>query len=109
MVAAIQETKLRNIFDIFIKHIWGNTSYKCSFIPAIGALRGILMIWDDEVVDFGDSLEGAYSITTKFKNKAYDVQWVNTNMYCPVEYNEKDDFWGELVAVGVGRPSLVSM
>lgn len=99
MAVDIQETKLQTILEEFIKHVWGNREWKWNFIPSIGALGGILTIWDDTTLEFVATIEGAYTLSTKFKNKSNSVEWVHTNIYRPMEYREKYDFWGELATV----------
>lgn len=39
-------------------------------------------------------------MSIEFKTKETQEVWIHTNIYGPVDYVEKEEFWGELAAVG---------
>lgn len=43
---------------------------------------------------------GAYTLSVFFECKESGIYWVFTNVYAPVNNQEKADFWGELYAIG---------
>lgn len=60
----------------------------------------MLVIWDGSMLTYVEHLEGAYSLSIKFSNCEDQVEWVQSNIYGPTAYSEKEDLWGELEAIG---------
>ncbi|KAL5715982.1 hypothetical protein ACHQM5_017730 [Ranunculus cassubicifolius] len=100
-VVALQETKREEMVDGFKKFLWGNKPCKWVEVPSIGRSGGILTLYDPDILEAEETLVGAYSLSIVFRVKKTNFKWVFTNIYAPVDYNEKPDFWGELSAIGV--------
>lgn len=96
----VQETKTQTISGALIKNLWGNRECDWAFIPAIGASGDILTIWDTQKLEKLDELEGAYTLSIKLRNRGNKEIWKHTNVYAPIGYVEKQDFWNELAAAG---------
>lgn len=83
-----------------VKHLWGNRPCKWAYVGAMGTSGGILIIWDDSKVDIIDTIEGQFSLTVKLRNREDNREWMHTNIYRPVDHQDKEDFWVELAAIG---------
>lgn len=62
-IGLIQETKLRSMFDSIVKEIWGPSTmdnWICG--EAIGALGGILVIWNRAIFNKIDHRVGIYPL-----------------------------------------------
>lgn len=90
-VIAIQETKLQEVSENAIKHLWGNINYKWEHVLAQRASGGLLTIWDAKKVKKISSLAGALSLSVEFENRGNNTRWIHTNIYGPVGNIEKKE------------------
>lgn len=67
---------------------------------SLGASGGLLTIWDDTKIESVDSLEGAFSLSNKFRNKEDGGLWIHSNVYGSVDQCDKEEFRGKLAAIG---------
>jgi hypothetical protein len=72
----------------------------CQFAqhPAIGTRGGILLLWDDAVVQATDVSISVYSLSATIKIINSNVSYKLTMVYGPTRGNLKDAFFAELVA-----------
>jgi exonuclease III len=98
-IVCLQETKLQPISQFDACYIGGNRLRSFAEKPAIGTRGGILLLWDNTVVDVTNV------ITTEFCMSA-DVHVLNSNgegdfkitgVYGPTASNRKHDFFNELI------------
>lgn len=82
------------------KHLWGTRLFKWEAVPANGASRGLLTMWDATKVGQIDILEGEFSLSIVFRNVFGNTIWVHTNVYGLVDHKEKHSYWQELAAGG---------
>lgn len=92
-VVEIHKTKFQVITEELSNTLW-------AYIPSIGTSGGCLTIWDERLLEMLNCLDGAYSLTIKFRNKEDNVEWILTNIYGPIEYIEKEDVWCEIAVIG---------
>ncbi|KAJ9681633.1 hypothetical protein PVL29_017839 [Vitis rotundifolia] len=64
-----------------------------------GAAGGILVFWDNRMVELVDLEKGKFSISCRFKNCGDGSKWVFTGVYGPVCSREREGFWEELGAI----------
>ncbi|RVX15145.1 hypothetical protein CK203_008053 [Vitis vinifera] len=64
-----------------------------------GAAEGILVFWDNRLVELVGWEEGVFSISCRFKNCVDGVVWVFTGVYGPVCSGDREEFWEELGSV----------
>ncbi|RVW46613.1 Transposon TX1 uncharacterized 149 kDa protein [Vitis vinifera] len=64
-----------------------------------GAIGGILVFWDNRVVELVGWETGVFSISCRFKNCIDGVVWVFTGVYGPVCSGDREEFWEELGSV----------
>ena len=60
---------------------------------------GILVFWDNQVLELLDMELRAFSVSCCFKNCEDNFIWMFIGVYNPVLAKERDDFWNELGAI----------
>ena len=60
-----------------------------------GAIGGIMVFWDNRMVELVDLEEREFSISCRFKNCVDGLVWVFCGVYGPVCNRDKEDFWEE--------------
>ena len=68
-------------------------------IDAGGASGGILIFWDNRILELLELERGVYSISGRFRNVEDDFIWVFTGVYGLVISRAKEEFWEELGAI----------
>ena len=64
-----------------------------------GAVGGIMVFWDNRMVELIDLEEGEFSILCRFKNCVDGLVWVFYGVYGPVCNRDKKDFWEEFGSI----------
>ena len=64
-----------------------------------GAPGGIMIFWDNRVLELLELERGVYSISGCFRNVEDGFIWVFTGVYRPVLLRVKEEFWEELGAI----------
>ncbi|RVW56016.1 LINE-1 reverse transcriptase-like [Vitis vinifera] len=64
-----------------------------------GAAGGVLVFWDNRVVDLLEVEEGIFSVSCLFKNCMDGMRWVFTGVYGPVCRRDREVFWEELGSI----------
>ena len=57
-----------------------------------GAAGGVLVFWDNIVVELLEVEEGMFSVSCRFKNCVNELMWVFTGMYRPMCSRDREDF-----------------
>ncbi|RVW18196.1 hypothetical protein CK203_064389 [Vitis vinifera] len=60
---------------------------------------GLLLFWDNRVLENLEVESEGYSISVRFRNCANGFSWIFSRVYGPVIGSEKEDFWEELGAI----------
>ncbi|RVX09662.1 F-box protein [Vitis vinifera] len=68
-------------------------------VDARGAAGGLLLLWDNRVLENLEVERGGYSISIRFRNCVDGFTWIFSGVYGPVISSEKEDFWEELSAI----------
>ena len=63
------------------------------------AAGGIVVFWDNRVLDLVDIQKGLFSISYIFKNCEDGFMWMFTGVYDPILRRERESFWEELGAI----------
>jgi exonuclease III len=68
--------------------------------PAVGTRGGILLLWDDRVVELSniEPTEYCLSASVHIINSSGEGDFKITTVYGPTAYNQKDDFFAELIS-----------
>eukprot|EP00261_Vitis_vinifera_P015577 XP_010644033.1 PREDICTED: uncharacterized protein LOC104877467 [Vitis vinifera] len=64
-----------------------------------GVLGGILVFWDNRILELLELERGVYTILGHFRNVEDDYIWVFIGVYGPVLSKAKEEFWEELGAI----------
>jgi len=95
-VFSIQETKLEVVDDVLCRTLWGSDDVSYSFKLLVGALGGILTMWDSSVVDIWMSLILSNALIVKGKFIKNNVDFVMANVYAPCDNRGRQLLWNEL-------------
>ncbi|XP_026405470.1 uncharacterized protein LOC113300482 [Papaver somniferum] len=95
-IIILQETKMMHCSSWDIKQICGYKNIGWTIQHSVGKSGGMLILWDRDFVEVGDSLVGDYTLSIHCSNKFDNFQWVLTNVYGPNNPIERSDFWIEL-------------
>jgi len=84
LVFCIQETKLQQFDDFVCRSLWGSESVGYSYRPSIGAVGGIITLWNSFEVDVSVtmSFENVLIIKGRFLNSGVDFAIVNVYAPC---------------------------
>ena len=64
-----------------------------------GAVGGIVVFWDNRVLDLVYLQKGMFSISYIFKNCEDGFMWTFTRVYGPTTRRDRECFWEELGAI----------
>ena len=97
-IVCLQETKLE-LVDPFIASFLGVHNRK-NFVqrPATGTRGGILLLWDESVVDVKDVCIGTFFLSCKVTIVSSTTTFKLTTVYGPTRSNLKDAFFQELIS-----------
>ncbi|OVA11388.1 hypothetical protein BVC80_8579g14 [Macleaya cordata] len=87
---------MMKVTDYFIKTIWGGNNFGWRWIPSIGRSGGLILIWDEDILNLEDEQIGNHSISVQFGNIDDNFKWGLTNAYAPNESTGRKNFWKEL-------------
>ncbi|RVW81980.1 hypothetical protein CK203_033216 [Vitis vinifera] len=60
---------------------------------------GVVVLWDNWVLDLLQEEVGAYSISCHFQNYEDDFKWAFTRVYGHILSEEKEAFWAKLIGI----------
>ena len=68
-------------------------------INSRGAAGGVLVFWDNRVVELLEVEEGMFTVSCQFKNSVDGLRWVFTGVYGPVCRRDREAFWEEFGSI----------
>ena len=80
-IVCLQETKLELINKGVICSLWGGQHVDWLYLCSMGASGGVLLMWDNRVVDKVEEAVGHFSVSCKFKNVVDNFVWAFTGDY----------------------------
>lgn len=95
-IACLQETKLSNINTSLALFLGAYKLNAFAYKPSNGTRGGILLLWNENVVDISDVRIGRYSITAEVTNRHDTSTYTLTTVYGPSKRTEKDMFLNHL-------------
>jgi hypothetical protein len=66
-VVCLQETKLDQVDLQMVRSLWGSPFVEWEFLPASGSAGGVLMLWDNRVLEKVDSVVNQFSVSCLWK------------------------------------------
>ena len=97
-IVCLQETKLQLVDDFTASHLGGHRLKKFAQRPAIGTKGGILLLWDENVVQVTNVVIATYSISATVALVESGISFKLTTVYGPTRNNLKAEFYSEIVA-----------
>ena len=97
-VVCLQETKLDDIDQFTAAYLGGYRLKSFAQRPADGTRGGILMLWDDNVVQVSNIVATEFCLSATILIRQTGVSFKITSVYGPTAYARKDDFFAELIA-----------
>ena len=82
-IVCLQETKLELINRGVIFSLWGGHHVDWLYLGSVGASGGVLLMWDNRVVEKLEEAVGRFSVSCKFKNVVDQFVWAFTGVYGP--------------------------
>lgn len=98
-IVCLQETKLSQIDDSLVRSVGGRMLRSYSFLPAggvSGTRGGILILWNDDVINIDSIDKKDFSLTANVTIKATEVLSLLTVVYGPTREQEKPQFLQEI-------------
>jgi hypothetical protein len=92
-VVCLQETKLDHMDLLLVRSLWSNPYVGWEVINAVNTAGGILLMWDQRVVDKIDSFLGTFSVSCKWKGVADGFEWSCTGVYGPIGETQRGALW----------------
>ncbi|KAJ9708014.1 hypothetical protein PVL29_000195 [Vitis rotundifolia] len=98
-LVCLLETKVKEMSLQMVKSVGVGRFLNWASVDARGAAGGLLILWDNRVLEKLEVETGGYSISVRFRNCADGFSWIFSGVYGPVLGSEKEDFWEELGAI----------
>ena len=95
-IVCLQETKMDLINRGVISSLWGGQHVDWLYLGSVGASGGVLLMWDNRVVDKVEEAVGRFSVSCKFKNVVDHFFWAFTGVYGPNSDRDRSFLWEEL-------------
>ena len=98
-LVCLLETKVKDVSLQLVKSVGVGRFLNWASVDARGAAGGLLLFWDNRVLEKLEIESGEYSISVRFRNCTDGFSWIFSGVYGPVIGSEKEDFWEELGAI----------
>ena len=98
-MVCLQETKIKEMTTGLVRSLRVGRHLDWKTDNSRGVTRGILVFWDNIMIELVDLEEGDFLISCQFKNCVDGVVWVFTGVYGPVCSRDREDFWEELGSI----------
>ncbi|XP_071739306.1 uncharacterized protein [Rutidosis leptorrhynchoides] len=95
-VVLIQERKCNRVDDKWIEFIWGSSNVRYLQKEKVGQSGGMLLLWDPNIVDVMDAVEGQFFLAIRGKWQGKMNETIVVNVYGPHKDDEKKKFWDSL-------------
>ena len=98
-IVYLQETKLEMITTGLVQSLWRCTYAEWCNVAYVGALGGILLMWDKRVVTKKDVCVGNFVAASSFKNVDDGLEWAFAGVYGPNRDTLRRLLWEELAGL----------
>ncbi|WJZ80362.1 hypothetical protein VitviT2T_000290 [Vitis vinifera] len=98
-LVCLQETKIQEMSKGIICSLGVGRYLDWGAVDSRGAAGGIVVFWDNRVLELVDIHKGGCSISCIFKNSEDGFMWMFTGVYGPILRRERESFWEELGAI----------
>ena len=97
----LQESKLHGISDRGVAEIWGRRYVNGVAVDAVGAARGLLLMWDTRSVPVLNSWQGAFSLSVLVEDQTNNSKWLLTSVKCWIRLGGGGTVLGASVEIGM--------
>jgi hypothetical protein len=98
-IVCLQETKLEMITNDLVQSLWSCPYVEWSYVASIGALGGILLMWDRRVVSKVEVCQGNFMAACSFRNVDDGMEWAFAGVYGPNRDAHRRQLWEELAGL----------
>ena len=98
-VVYLQETKIKDMNMGIVRSLGVGRHIDWRAINSRGAAGGVLVFWDNRVVELLEVEEGMFTVSCQFKNSVDGLRWVFTGVYGPVCRRDREVFWEEFRSI----------
>ena len=98
-LVCLLETKVKEMSQQMVNSVGIGRFLNWVSVDARGTTGGLLLLWDNRVLENLEVERGGYSISIRFRNCVDGFTWIFSGVYGPVISSEKEDFWEELSAI----------
>ena len=98
-IVCFQETKLKGMSRNIVRSLWGWSHVDWCCLDSNGALGGILIMWDNRVVEKVEDCVGAYTLAVSFRDVVDRSVWAFASVYGPNFDRYRRLLWDELAGV----------
>jgi endonuclease/exonuclease/phosphatase family metal-dependent hydrolase len=98
-IVCLQETKLPAVSKALIRSLSRGRFVDWICLESVGASGGILLMWDNRVVERLEEAVGTLSISCKFQNVSSGFEWAFSGVYGPHRNAERRLLWEELSGI----------
>ena len=63
-----------------VRSLWGNSFVDWEFLLAVGLASGVLMLWDNRVLEKLDSMVNNFSVSCLWKGVVDGLEWIGTGL-----------------------------
>ena len=82
-----------------VRSIWSCPYIDWLYLGSKGASGGILLMWDQRVVEKIEEAMGHFSVSCRFKNVSDQFEWAFTSIYGPNLNRKRQIMWEELAGL----------
>ena len=82
-IVCLQETKLKMISRKTVRSLWNNIYVDWVDLASSRASGGVVVMWDERVVEKVEEFIGRYMIVCSFKSVSDDFLWAFVGVYGP--------------------------
>ncbi|RVX00171.1 hypothetical protein CK203_026677 [Vitis vinifera] len=93
------ETKIQEMTRGIIRSIGVGRFLDWGTVDSRGSAGGIVVLWDNRVLEMIELEKGECSISCHFKNCEDGFTWTFTGVYGPTKRRERENLWNELGAI----------
>ncbi|KAJ9689586.1 hypothetical protein PVL29_014990 [Vitis rotundifolia] len=98
-LVCLQETKIQEMSRGLVRSLGVGRFLEWGVVDSRGAARGIVVFYDNRVLELVDLEKGVFSISCHFKNCEDGFIWIFIGVYGPTLRRDREFFWGELGAI----------
>ena len=98
-LVCLLETKVKEMSQQLVNSVGIGRFLNWASVDARGTAGGLLLLWDNRILENLEVERGGYSISIRFRNCVDGFTWIFSGVYGPVISSEKEDFWEELSAI----------